>query len=198
MSVSVQTTYTYPGDANTPICFSQFFSYLNDDFYTMVKVKKAKALEERWLTLYVWILLIHILGAVIGLGSSFALPVIMSRPQTVSQAKFAFQLSAGVEKLAKIGSITLLVTGLILGALSPHLFTEIWYIASIVIYIAVQPIIAGILPKKAAAQMAILEAHEGEELPEPYHILSKQMAPYNHIMHFSAVLLILFMTIKPF
>jgi|GEM_PF-364674 len=150
------------------------------------------------LTLYVWILLIHILAAVVGLGSTFALPVIMKRPKTVSQAKFAFELSGGIEKFAKIGSITLLVTGLILGALNPSLFKEIWYITSIVIYIAVQPIIAGILPKKMAAQTKILEEHNGEELPESYHAISKEMAPFNGILHLSVVVLILLMTIKPF
>jgi len=153
---------------------------------------------EVLLTVYVWVLLVHILAAVIGLGSTFALPVIMKRPKTVSQAKFSFQLSEGIEKMAKIGSISLLVTGLVLGALNPSLFKEVWYIASIVIYIAIQPIVAGILPKKYAAQMAILEAHEGDDLPETYRAISKQIAPYNGIMHFSAVILILLMTIKPF
>lgn len=51
-----------------------------------------------FLDLYVWILVIHILGAVINLGSTFALPVILKRPKTVSQAKYKFELSAGIEK----------------------------------------------------------------------------------------------------
>lgn len=132
------------------------------------------------------------------MGSTFALPIVMKRPKMVSQAKFAFQISDGIEKIAKIGSLTLLVTGIVLGILSPYLFKEIWYIAPIIIYIAVQPITAGILPKKMAAQAEILEAHDGEELPESYKAIRKQMSPYNGIMHLSAVILVILMTIKPF
>ena len=151
------------------------------------------------MNVYEWILLVHILGAVIGLGSTFALPVIMKSPKTVAQAQFSFQIAGGVEKLAKIGSLSLLATGIILGILTPYLFKETWYIASIVIYIAVQPIIAGILPKKMAAQVAILDSHnDDDELPESYKVISKEMAPYNGIMHASAVVLIVLMTIKPF
>ncbi len=150
------------------------------------------------MSIYIWVLLIHILAAVIGLGSAFALPIIMNRAKTVSQAKFSMTIFSGVEKLAKIGSITLLLTGIILGIINPSLFKEFWYIASLVIYIAVQPIVAGILPKKMSAQNAILDETTDDELPASYLAISKQMIPYNNATHIATVILILLMTIKPF
>ncbi|MTH54998.1 DUF2269 family protein [Bacillus mangrovi] len=150
------------------------------------------------MSVYGGIVLIHVIAAVCGLGATFALPVLMNRPKTVVQANFAIHVNAGIEKLAKMGSITLLVTGIILGILNPELFTKFWYIASLVIYIAAQPIVAVILPKKIAEQQAILESHTGEDLPDSYLQIGKKMAPYNHFMHSAAIILIALMVLKPF
>ncbi|MBS2967908.1 DUF2269 family protein [Metabacillus sp. KIGAM252] len=150
------------------------------------------------MTIYGIIVLIHVIAAVCGLGATFALPILMNRPKTAAQAHFAIHVNAGIEKLAKIGSITLLVTGIVLGILNPVLFTKIWFIASLIIYVAVQPIAAGILPKRIAEQKAILESHSGEDLPESYHQIGNSMAPYNGFLHSAAIILIALMVLKPF
>ncbi len=150
------------------------------------------------MSFYGGLLVIHIIAAVCGLGATFALPVLMGLPKTVSQAKFAHSVSKGVEKIAKIGSLTLLVTGIALGAVNPFLFTQIWFIASLIIYVLVQPIVAGILPKKTAQQVRLLEEADGETLPVDYENLGKQMAPFNYLMNASAIILIILMTLKPF
>lgn len=149
-------------------------------------------------TFYTILLVVHIIAAVCGLGATFALPILMTKPKTVTQAKFALHVNEGIEKLAKIGSIILLLTGIILGILTPYLFTEFWYLASIVIYVAIQPIVASILPKNAKRQMEVLEAHQGEELPEEYVSIAKRIAPYSGATNIAAIVLIILMTIKPF
>lgn len=118
--------------------------------------------------------------------------------KNTSQAKFAHKVSQGIEKYAKIGSITLLLTGIIMGILHPYLFKQIWYIASIIIYVAVQPIAAGLLPKNAKRQIDVLENHDEDELPEDYLKLAKQAAPLNNILSASAIILTILMTLKPF
>ncbi|OZM58027.1 hypothetical protein CIB95_00135 [Lottiidibacillus patelloidae] len=150
------------------------------------------------MSLYAIILIIHLVSAVIGLGVSFGMPIVLRLVKTTTQAKFAHEVNVGLEKYAKIGSITLLVTGLVMGALHPYLFKEIWYIASIVIYIAVQPIVAGILPKKTAKQLELLQAHKEEELPEEYQKLTKEMLPLHNVLMVSVVILVVLMSIKPF
>lgn len=150
------------------------------------------------MTIYSILLVVHIVAAVVGLGATFGMPVLMGNVKTVPQAQFALKVSAGIEKFAKIGSITLLITGIIMGIINPDLFKEIWYIASLVIYVAVQPIAAGMLPKKAKLQMEVLGAHKGEELPEEYIKLGKQAIPLNNVLYAAAIILIILMTIKPF
>lgn len=73
------------------------------------------------------VLTVHILGAICGLGATFASPYIMKGAKTVSTAKYAHNVNAKVEKLAKSGSITLLLTGLILGAIHYLLPFGIFY-----------------------------------------------------------------------
>ena len=60
------------------------------------------------ITFYGIIVIIHILAAIIGLGATFASPFIMSSAKTVTTSTYAHKVNAKVEKLAKIGSLTLL------------------------------------------------------------------------------------------
>jgi len=150
------------------------------------------------MSLYGIIVFVHIIAAVAGLGASFAMPVIMKNPSTASQAKFALDLNHKVELFAKVGSIALLLTGLILGFLNTNLFTTGWYITSIIIYIAVQIVVACIMPKKIKKMTEIIEAHKGEDIPESYQKVNKELAPYNSILHTAIVLLVILMSFKPF
>lgn len=150
------------------------------------------------MTFYTFLLVLHIVAAVVGLGATFAMPALMTTVRTVSQAKFALNVSEKIEKFAKTGSISLLVTGIVMAIIHPYLFKEIWYIASLVIYVGVQPIAAGMLPKKAKLQMEALEGVNGDELPKEYLRLAKESAPLNNILHVAAIVLIVLMTVKPF
>jgi uncharacterized membrane protein len=150
------------------------------------------------MTLYEVIVLIHVIAAVTGLGAGFALPFVLKGVKTVEQAKYSIGLNYLIEKGVKIGSIALLLTGLILGALNTSLFTEVWYITSIIIYLAVQVVAAGIMPKKIKRMEVIINAHNGSELPEEFTKINLELKPLNAILHTAAVLLIILMVLKPF
>jgi hypothetical protein len=150
------------------------------------------------MTLYGFVVMIHVIAAVAGLGASFAMPVVMKLPKTVEQAKFSLNLNKHIEKFAKYGSISLLFTGIILGLLNFSLFKQGWYITAIIIYILIQPIVAGILPKKLKQMTQILDEHKGEDIPENYQKLNHDLRPYNWIAHGAAIILIILMSIKPF
>jgi hypothetical protein len=150
------------------------------------------------MTLYGFIVLIHVIAAVTGLGASFAMPIVLKGAKTADQARYSLGLNQKIETVVKIGSIALLLTGLILGAINTELFTEIWYIASIVIYLAVQVVVAGIMPKKIKRMEEIITNHKGKDLPEEFTRINLELKPYNMILHTSAVILIILMSIKPF
>jgi uncharacterized membrane protein len=151
-----------------------------------------------FMTLYGTLVLIHIIAAIVGLGASFAMPVVTKFAKTASQARFALELNEKIESFPKIGSLTLLATGLLLGYLNSSLFSEIWYISSLVIYILAQVLVIGIIPKKQKHMTEILEEHEGDDLPDAYRTADKQLDPYVYLLHGLAVVLIILMVVKPF
>ncbi|MCM3719936.1 DUF2269 family protein [Fictibacillus phosphorivorans] len=150
------------------------------------------------MTLYGTIVLIHILAAIVGLGASFAMPVVTKFTKTAEQARYALEVNAKIEIFPKIGSLTLLATGLFLGYLNSALFSEVWYISSLVIYVLAQILVIGIIPKKQKQMGDILAAHEGEKLPEAYRAIDKQLDSYRYLLYSLAVVMIILMVVKPF
>lgn len=150
------------------------------------------------MTIYGLVVLVHVIAAVTGLGASFAMPTILKGAKTADQARYSLGLNKKIETIVKIGSIALLLTGLILGFLNTELFTKVWYIASIVIYLAVQVLVAGIMPKKIKRMEQVIHDHKGSELPAEFTKINLELKPYNAILHTSAVLLIILMSLKPF
>jgi uncharacterized membrane protein len=126
------------------------------------------------------------------------MPVVTKFAKTKSQARFALDLNAKIETLPKIGSLALLATGLILGWMNTALFHEIWYIASLVIYVLAQVLVIGILPKKQKQMSDILAAYDGDDLPENYRKVDKETDPFIYLLHGLAVVIIVLMVVKPF
>lgn len=149
-------------------------------------------------TLFTVLLLAHILGAICGLGATFASPFIMKGGTTVTTAKSAHAVNQKVEKLAKIGSFTLLGTGLAMGIMHTYLFSMGWYIISITLYIAVQPVVAYLLPKYAKEMVVILEETQSDELPQSYGVIAQKTAPLNIIAQLAVFVIVFFMVFKPF
>lgn len=148
--------------------------------------------------LFKLLLLLHILGAICGLGATFASPFIMKNARNVRTAAYAHMVNGKVEKLAKIGSITLLLTGLIMAIIHPYLFKTGWYIVSIALYILTQPIVAYLIPKHTKTLISILGQAEGDELPYDYIQVSKKIAPLTMAAQVLLVILVFLMVFKPF
>ena len=150
------------------------------------------------MSFYGIIVLIHVLGAVCGIGASFASPLLLNRAKTAKQAEFALHVNHAIDKVVVIGTFTLLGTGLIMGALNPNLFTQGWYITSLILFVTILPVAGVIVPKKVAQQVEILKNHNGNELPSAYIQIKKQMDPFNRYTYIATVMIILFMVTKPF
>lgn len=148
--------------------------------------------------MYSLLVFIHIVAAVMGLGAAFGFPVLARSARTASQARYTLELLKKLEILPKVGSIALLLTGIILGIMSPSLFATGWYIASLVLYFAAQVIVIGMIPKKIRAQADILAQHAGQDLPDAYRAIGKQAGRLEAVTHLLAFLLIWLMYYKPF
>jgi uncharacterized membrane protein len=151
------------------------------------------------MTLYGLLVLIHVIAAVVGLGASFGMPVVAKfGAKSVTNAKVCFEINKKIEVFAKVGSLTLLASGILMAIVNPTLWSQGWFIGSLVIYILIQPIVAGILPKTIEKQVDIVMKSQDDELSPEYHQLDKKAAKLNGIAHVAAVVLIVLMSTKPF
>ncbi|KGR74930.1 DUF2269 family protein [Ureibacillus sinduriensis] len=148
--------------------------------------------------LFKFLLSIHILGAICGLGATFASPFVMKSARNVRSAFTAHMVNAKIEKLAKIGSIALVASGLVMGFIHPYLFTTGWYIASIVLYILTQPVVAYVLPRYERAMLEILGQTKGDDLPSEYIQVANKTKPFTFTTYFLLILLVFLMVFKPF
>ena len=149
------------------------------------------------MSLYGIIVLIHVLGAICGIGV-IRITIFTNRAKTAKQAEFALHVNHAIDKIVVIGTFTLLITGLIMGALNTNLFTQGWYITSLILFVTILPVAGAIVPKKVAQQVEVLKNHNGNELPDSYIKIKKQAAPYNRYTYLATVIIIIFMVTKPF
>ena len=150
------------------------------------------------MTLYGVLVLIHVIAAVVGLGPSFAFPVIQSFGNTKESLQLIHKIIEKAEKVVKIGSIILLLTGLIMGALNPFLFTQAWYILSIILYFVAHYLAVGFSGKRTRRAVELLNSHQGNDIPDEVLQLKKTVAKAGMSASLIAVVMIFLMSVKPF
>ena len=84
-----------------------------------------------------------------------------------------------------------------MGIMNTSLFTQGWYIISLILFITILPVAGGIVPKKVAQQVEILKNHKGDELPEVLSQIKKQMTPFNRYTYIATVIIVILMVVKP-
>ncbi|MBY0149061.1 DUF2269 family protein [Neobacillus niacini] len=150
------------------------------------------------MTLYGGIVLIHVLSAVIGMGPSFVFPIIQSFGTTKQSLQLINHILEKAEKVVMIGSILLLLTGLTMGALNPNLFSQIWYITSIILFFVALYLSVGFAGKRTKQAVAILDKHKGDDIPSEVKTLNKSVGMAGAGSALIAVVMIFLMSVKPF
>jgi uncharacterized membrane protein len=147
--------------------------------------------------MYIYLVFIHIIAAVTAMAAVICYPLIMSSARTTGQAKFALALLEKTAILPKLGGTLLLLTGLALGFLETSLFKELWYVLSIVIFLVILVIFAGLIPAGIKQQLTVLQQTQGDDLPEEYRQSRRRSAWFEVIANLAAFIVILLMVFKP-
>ncbi|RUS48907.1 DUF2269 family protein [Cohnella sp. AR92] len=147
--------------------------------------------------MYSYLLFIHIAASVTAIAAVICYPIIMSSARTVGQAKFALGLLEKTAILPKIGGTLLLLSGLAIGFQETYLFRERWYVASIVIFLVILVIFAGLLPAGIKQQLKLLQQTQGDDLPEAYRHSRRRSAWLEGVANLAVFLSIVLMVFKP-
>lgn len=91
-----------------------------------------------------WLVLVHVLSAIIGIGPTFAFHIILRKNQSVSELKNSIKTASKLELFPKIGGTLAVLSGLALFFVEDYgSFTQLWLIGSLILYIVIQIIVIG-------------------------------------------------------
>lgn len=112
-----------------------------------------------------FLILIHVLSAIIGVGPTFFSHVLLRRNQTTEELKASLALLKKLEVFPKVGGVLAVISGLILFFVGNYgSFLQIWLIGSLILYICIQVIVIGFAAPTVQKLSEFLDAHSDEYL----------------------------------
>ncbi|RAP74527.1 DUF2269 family protein [Paenibacillus montanisoli] len=149
-----------------------------------------------------WLVLIHVMSAIIGVGPTFFIHTLFGRKDNIGELRSAFKLGSKLELFPKIGGSLAVITGLILVFADGWEFVSFWILGSLALYIAIQVLVIGFA--------APVTKQLGKLLEDTKKISADQAVPDDQIrllnkankLYYGATamgtLLFIFMVLKPF
>lgn len=150
------------------------------------------------INLYQTLVYVHIFSAILGMGPGFFLTTIAKSAKTMTELRHAYRIRHRLHIFVMIFGTLLLITGLLMGALNPSLFQAGWYWVSLTLYLVALAMGPLALSPKTKPIKELLQTHEGDEIPEKYHQLAKDLFRIEYIENFIFAIIITLMILKPF
>lgn len=150
------------------------------------------------MTFYKALVFIHIFSAIIGMGPGFILTTVVKSGKTMTELRHSYAIRNKLHIYVMIGGTLLLVTGLGLGLFNTALFRQGWYLISLILFLAALAIGPIVLSPRSKPIKAMLESHKGDDIPEEYWRLSKELFFYENLENVIFIIIIALMILKPF
>ncbi|MEK5440564.1 MULTISPECIES: DUF2269 family protein [unclassified Fredinandcohnia] len=141
---------------------------------------------------------IHIFSAILGMGPGFILTTVVKSGDTMTELRHSYAIRHRLHIFVMVGGILLLVSGLLMGAINPYLFTMGWYVTSLLLFLVALAMGPFALTPKSKPVKALLESHQGEDIPAEYYPLAKALFRVEHIENTLFLIIIALMILKPF
>ena len=150
------------------------------------------------MNLYDLLVIIHIFSAILGLGPGFVMIYIVTNAQDMRQLRHAYHIRNRVHHFVMVGGTLLLLTGLGMGIINTYLFSQYWYLISLVLFFIA--LVAGplVLSPKSKPIKRILKEETSNEIPESYDAFAKELFFYERMTNIIFLIIILLMVTKPF
>jgi len=151
-------------------------------------------------TFYGLLLFIHIFSAILGMGPGMTMTFVVtySKPKTMAELKIAFRIRNGLHILTMVGGTLLLVTGLLMGVLNLTLFSQGWYLVSLLLFLIALSFGPFLLKPRSVPIKKLLATHKGASIPEEYELYSKRLFRLENLINLIFLVIIALMILKPF
>ncbi|APC47002.1 DUF2269 domain-containing protein [Virgibacillus halodenitrificans] len=150
------------------------------------------------MTFYEILVFIHIISAILGMGPGFIMIYVVTKSSTMTELRHAYFIRNRLHIFVMVGGTLLLVTGIWMGLLHPYLFSQGWYVVSLILFIIALGFGPGVLSPRSKPIKALLKETEGEEIPDSYFTLSKKLFFYERMENTIFLIIIVLMILKPF
>ncbi len=148
-----------------------------------------------------WLILIHVLSAIIGIGPTYFGHMLFRKKQTVQELRFSANMSRQLEYFPKIGGTVAVLSGLALVIIGNYgSFTQLWLIGSLILYVIIQIVVIGFMapPVKKLSQWVNDPANQtAVGLPAEQQSWIGTIHSMNTIAAVLGTVLFVFMILKP-
>ncbi|TXK74528.1 DUF2269 family protein [Paenibacillus sp. N3.4] len=148
-----------------------------------------------------WLMLIHVLSAIIGVGPTFFGHVLVRNNQTLEQLRHSMKLARMLDFFPKIGGSIAVLSGILLITLNNYgSYTQLWLLGSLILYVLIQIVVIGFVApaQKRVAQWVFDETNLSKiELPQEQRANLTRANAMLYAASAMGVVLFVFMIIKP-
>ncbi|WP_256759490.1 DUF2269 family protein [Cohnella sp. WQ 127256] len=148
-----------------------------------------------------WLVLIHVLSAIIGVGPTFFGHVLVRNNQTLEQLRHSMKLASLLDFFPKIGGTIAVISGILLISLNDYgSYTQMWLVGSLILYVLIQIVVIGyVAPAQKRVKQWVFDAANASqiELPQEQRV---NLSKANAMLYAASVMglaLFVFMIIKP-
>ncbi|NOU97408.1 DUF2269 family protein [Paenibacillus sp. LMG 31456] len=151
-------------------------------------------------SLFGWILVLHILASIAVIGPALVVPVIRRSARTVGQLRFAFDVTNKLAILPKIGGAVLIITGVWLMIITKMGLSQMWLNISILLSLLMVATIEGLIGPRMKKIMEIVSISQskGDEVPSELGRLMKKIVPIETASQLFMIAITVLMILKPF
>ncbi|NOU91926.1 DUF2269 family protein [Paenibacillus sp. LMG 31456] len=148
-----------------------------------------------------WLVLIHVLSAVIGVGPTFFGHVLVRNNQTLEQLRHSMKLARLLDFFPKIGGSIAVISGILLITLGNYgSYTQMWILGSLILYVLIQIVVIGfVAPAQKRVAQWVFDATNLSKIELPQEQRGNLSRANTMLYAASAMGLVLFvfMIIKP-
>jgi uncharacterized membrane protein len=151
-------------------------------------------------SLFGWILVLHILASIAVIGPALVVPVIRRSARTAGQLRFAFDVTNKLAILPKIGGAVLIITGVWLMIITKMGLSQMWLNMSILLSLLMVATIEGLIGPRMKKIMEIVSISQskGDEVPSELGRLMKKIVPIETASQLLMIAITVLMILKPF
>ncbi|MBD2871935.1 DUF2269 family protein [Paenibacillus arenilitoris] len=151
-------------------------------------------------SLFGWILVLHLLASIAVIGPAIVAPVIRRSARTVGQLLFAFDVTNKLAILPKIGGAVLIITGVWLMIITKTGLSQMWLNLSILLSLLMVATIEGLIgPRmKRIMELVSISQSKGDEIPSELGRLMRKIVPIETASQLLMIAITVLMILKPF